>query len=89
MYARVATNKDVKGTNISGKNSKYYEYVMSKLRLKKFVQHKAREALTKTKKIHKRSARRDPKKEEESSSSSDAQSSSSEEESEPVKTEMK
>jgi len=39
LYARVATNKDVKSSAVSGKNSKYYEYVMSKLRLKKFVQN--------------------------------------------------
>lgn len=42
LFARVATNKDVKNSNVSGKNSKYYEYVMSKLRLKKFVQNVSR-----------------------------------------------
>lgn len=39
LFARVATNKDVKNANVKGKNSKYYEYVMSKLQLKRFVQN--------------------------------------------------
>lgn len=39
LYARVATNKDVKNASVSGKNSKYYEYVMSRLKIKRFVQN--------------------------------------------------
>lgn len=39
LFARVATNKDVKSGDVKGKNSKYYEYVMSKLQLKRFVQN--------------------------------------------------
>ena len=39
LFCRQATNKDVKGENVSGKNSKYYQYSLSKLQLKKFVRN--------------------------------------------------
>ena len=39
LFCRQATNKDVKGESISGKNSKYYQYSLSKLQLKKFIKN--------------------------------------------------
>lgn len=39
LFCRQATNKDVKGENVSGKESKYYQYSLSKLQLKKFVRN--------------------------------------------------
>jgi hypothetical protein len=49
----LATNKDVKNTERSGRDSEYYKWVLNKKKFHRFVKGRALDELRKTKKIEK------------------------------------
>ena len=54
LYCRLATNKDVKKNDTSGRNSQYYKWEMNKRKLGRDVKRQAYREINKTKGINRR-----------------------------------